>query len=142
MCSRFWFGIPDRNPSKSNWFPKNRIKIISRRDLLSLDVLHKKEQKFSIHQFFGPKKNYGSGSGSETNKKKFTVCGEKKVGGVLALEPSDLVDLLLNLQGLEVVELRLVRLMVPKGEALILNNPLSILFGEKECGTGRLIVDN
>ena len=64
------------------------------------------------------------------------------MGGVLALEPSDLVDLLLNLQGLEVVELRLVRLMVPKGEALILNNPLSILFGEKECGTGRLIVDN
>ena len=32
------------------------------------------------------------------------------MGGVLALEPPDLVDLLLNLQGLEVVELGLVGL--------------------------------
>ncbi len=39
------------------------------------------------------------------------------MGGVLALEPSDLVDLLLNLQGLEVVELRLVRLIAPKGKS-------------------------
>ena len=39
-----------------------------------------------------------------------TVCGEEEVGRVLALEPPDLVDLLLNLQGLEVVELGLVRL--------------------------------
>jgi hypothetical protein len=46
--------------------------------------------------------------------KKFTVCGEKEMGWVLALEPSDLVDLLLNLQGLEVVELRLVRLIAPR----------------------------
>ncbi len=38
------------------------------------------------------------------------------MGGVLALEPSDLVDLLLNLQGLEVVELRLVRLIIPRGK--------------------------
>ncbi len=38
------------------------------------------------------------------------------MGGVLALEPSDLVDLLLNLQGLEVVELRLVRLLAPRGK--------------------------
>jgi hypothetical protein len=54
----------------------------------------------------------------------FTVCGEKEMGGVLALEPSDLVDLLLNLQGLEVVELRLVRLIAPR-EVIILNNYLS-----------------
>ena len=39
-----------------------------------------------------------------------TVCGEEEVGRVLALEPPDLVDLLLNLQGLEVVELGLVAL--------------------------------
>ena len=39
-----------------------------------------------------------------------TVCGEEEVGRVLALEPPDLVDLLLNLQGLEVVELGLVLL--------------------------------
>jgi hypothetical protein len=39
-----------------------------------------------------------------------TVCGKEEVGRVLALEPSDLVDFLLNLQGLEVVKLRLVGL--------------------------------
>ena len=37
------------------------------------------------------------------------------MGGVLALQPSDLVDLLLNLQGLEVVELRLVGLIDRRG---------------------------
>jgi hypothetical protein len=57
----------------------------------------------------------------------FTVCGEKEVGRVLALEPSDLVDLFLNLQGLEVVELRLVRLIAPRGEAIILSNTLSLI---------------
>jgi hypothetical protein len=46
------------------------------------------------------------------------------MGGVLALQPSDLVDLLLNLQGLEVVELRLVRLIAPR-EVIILNSSLS-----------------
>jgi hypothetical protein len=51
------------------------------------------------------------------------------MGGVLALEPSDLVDLLLNLQGLEVVELRLVRLNVPRGKPSSLTTTSHFLFG-------------
>ncbi len=50
------------------------------------------------------------------------------MGGVLALEPSDLVDLLLNLQGLEVVELRLVRLIAPRGKSSSSTTPLSFFF--------------
>lgn len=38
------------------------------------------------------------------------VCREKVVGGILSSAPLDLVDLLLDLQGLEIVELGLVGL--------------------------------
>ena len=39
-----------------------------------------------------------------------TVCGQKKLGGILLGQPSDLVDLLLDLQTLQVVELGFVAL--------------------------------
>lgn len=39
-----------------------------------------------------------------------TVGREEEVGGILALAPPDLVDLFLDLEGLEVVELGFVRL--------------------------------
>lgn len=39
-----------------------------------------------------------------------TVGGEQEIGCVLLREPSDLVDLLLDLQALQVIELRLVAL--------------------------------
>lgn len=39
-----------------------------------------------------------------------TVGGEQEIGGVLLGQPSDLIDLLLDLQALQVIELRLVAL--------------------------------
>ena len=39
-----------------------------------------------------------------------TVCGEEEVCGILLRQPSDLIDLLFNLQTLKVVKLRLVAL--------------------------------
>lgn len=39
-----------------------------------------------------------------------TVGGQQEIGGVLLREPSDLIDLLLDLQTLQVIELRLVAL--------------------------------
>lgn len=56
----------------------------------------------------------------------FTIGGKEEVCGVLLWQPSDLIDLLLNLQTLKVVKLRLVALKCAVDIVLSLGEWLSL----------------
>lgn len=73
-----------------------------------------------------------------TSERALTIGGEEEVRGILLRQPSDLIDLLLNLQTLKVVKLRLVALECAVDIVLSLGEGLRFAL-EKEEATGRTV---
>lgn len=62
-----------------------------------------------------------------------TICGEEEVCSILLRQPSDLIDLLLNLQTLKVIKLRLMALECAVDIVLSLGEWLSLSLRKERC---------
>lgn len=73
------------------------------------------------------------------SERALTIGGEEEVCGILLRQPSDLIDLLLNLQTLKVVKLRLMALECAVDIVLSLGKWLSFALQEEKARNLQLL---